>query len=63
MPLSDPAAIAAALDGFAPRLDEARAEALRLGRERYNWDIEKGALLASVEAAFARGGREALCRH
>jgi len=59
--LSDPTAIAAALDRLAARLDGARAEALRLGRERYNWEIEQRALLASVEAAFSRGGREARC--
>jgi glycosyltransferase involved in cell wall biosynthesis len=63
VPLSDPAVIAAALDRLAARPDEARAEAQRLGRERYNWDVEKGALLASVEAAFARSGGEASCRH
>ena len=63
VPLSDPTAIAATLDRLATGLDQARAEALRLGRERYNWEVEKGALLASVEAAFARGGREAPCRH
>ena len=63
VPLSDPTAIAAALDRLAARLDEARAEALRLGRERYNWEVEKGELLRSVEAAFARSGQEASCRH
>jgi glycosyltransferase involved in cell wall biosynthesis len=63
VPLSDPTAIAAALDRLAAGLDEARAEALRLGRERYNWDVEKGALLASVEAAFARSEQDAPCRH
>src|SRR6478609_8404327 len=62
-PLSDPTAIAAALDRLAAGLDPARAEALRLGRERYNWEIEQRALLASVEAAFSRGGREAPCSH
>jgi glycosyltransferase involved in cell wall biosynthesis len=63
VPLSDPAAIGAALDDLAARRDDARAEARRLGRERYNWEIEKGALLASVEAAFARSGQEPSCRH
>lgn len=62
VPLSDPSAMAAALDRLAARLEGARAEALRLGRERYNWEIEQGALLASVEAAFARGRRGATCR-
>jgi hypothetical protein len=32
---------------------EASAGAWRLGRERYNWDIEKGALLGSVARAFS----------
>jgi glycosyltransferase involved in cell wall biosynthesis len=53
VPLSDPAAIAAALDRLAAGLDAAKAEALRLGRQRYNWEVEQTALLASVEAAFA----------
>jgi glycosyltransferase involved in cell wall biosynthesis len=55
VPLSDPLAVATAVDRLAGRLDQARAEALRLGRERYNWEVEKGALLASVGAAFAQG--------
>jgi len=62
VPLSDPTAIAAALDRLAAGLDAARVAALRLGRERYNWEVEKDALLASVETAFARGGRRATCR-
>ena len=33
--------------------DAARAHAAHLGRERYNWDVEKKALLASVDRAFA----------
>ena len=32
---------------------EASASAWRLGRERYNWDVEKAALLGSVARAFA----------
>jgi glycosyltransferase involved in cell wall biosynthesis len=58
VPLSDPAAIAAAIDRLAAGLDTAKAHAARLGRERYNWDVEKKALLASVDRAFA----EAPCR-
>ena len=34
------------------------ANAVRLGRECYNWHVEKKALLTSVDAAFA----EAPCR-
>jgi len=54
--LADPTGIAAALDRLAGAPDErsaARDMAWRLGRERYNWDVEKGALLGSVELAFA----------
>ena len=54
--LADPQAMAATLDRLAgtPSVrDEARACAWRLGRERYNWDIEKNVLLDSVARAFA----------
>lgn len=54
--LADPTGIAAVLDRLGGVLDEqsaARDAAWRLGRERYNWDVEKGALLGSVERAFA----------
>lgn len=61
--LSDLQGMAMALDRLAGRLAEARAAATRLGRERYNWEVEKGALLASVEAAFARGRQGTQCRH
>jgi hypothetical protein len=54
--LADPAGIAAALDRLAGNLDAARAEAFSLGRERYNWEVEKHVLLNSVAAAFE--GRE-----
>lgn len=58
--LADPAGIAAVLDRLAgssqARL-EARHEAWRLGHDRYNWEVEKAALLGSVERAFA--GRRA----
>ena len=60
--LAAPDAIAAVLDrlaGSPEARSEARDRAWRLGRERYNWDVEKGALLASVERAFAGGGRVA----
>jgi hypothetical protein len=53
VPLSDPQAIAAAIDRLAAKLYAAKAHAAHLGRERYNWDVEKKALLASVDRAFA----------
>jgi hypothetical protein len=59
--LADPGAIAATLDelGDSQRLAEAKATAWRLGRERYNWDVEKKVLLQSVAAAFEGDGRPA----
>ena len=54
--LADPAAMAATLDDLAGSRSaraEASASAWRLGRERYNWEVEKGALLGSVARAFA----------
>ncbi len=54
--LADPAAMAATLDDLASSpaaRAEASASAWRLGRERYNWDVEKTALLGSVARAFA----------
>ncbi len=54
--LADPRAMAATLDqlaGSATARAEASARAWRLGRERYNWDLEKAALLSSVARAFA----------
>jgi glycosyltransferase involved in cell wall biosynthesis len=56
--LADPAAMAATLDDLAgslPARAEAQASAWRLGRERYNWETEKAALLASVARAFEAG--------
>ena len=52
--LADPAGIAAVLDRLAApdERSAAREMAWRLGRERYNWDVEKKALLSSVERAF-----------
>ena len=55
VPLSDPQAVAAAIDRLASGLDAAKAHATRLGRGRYNWEVEKMALVASVDAAFAEG--------
>jgi glycosyltransferase involved in cell wall biosynthesis len=58
--LADPASMAATLDDLAgspaARADAA-ASAWRLGRERYNWEVEKAALLGSVARAF--GSRQA----
>lgn len=56
--LTDPEGIAAVLDRLAGSSEaraEARATAWRLGRGRYNWDVEKGAFLSSVARAFADG--------
>jgi glycosyltransferase involved in cell wall biosynthesis len=53
--LADPAAMAATLDelaGSPARRAEASASAWRLGRERYNWETEKAALLGSIARAF-----------
>lgn len=54
--LADAAAMAATLDdlaGSAAARAEASACAWRLGRERYNWEVEKATLLASVARAFS----------
>ena len=51
-----PLAMAATLDDLAgspAARAEASAGAWRLGRERYNWEVEKAALLGSVARAFA----------
>jgi glycosyltransferase involved in cell wall biosynthesis len=54
--LAEPDSIAAALDRLAApsNLVPAKQSALRLGRERYNWDREKGILLDLVAKAFAQ---------
>jgi hypothetical protein len=54
--LADPEGIAATLDRLAASpeaREEARAGAWRLGHDRYNWDVEKAALVDSVARAFA----------
>jgi hypothetical protein len=58
--LSDPDGIAAALDRLAPApiLAAAKETAAKLGRERYNWDREKGILLDLVAKAFAHRDRD-----
>jgi glycosyltransferase involved in cell wall biosynthesis len=61
--LDAPETMAAALDKFVPTLAASKAEAARLGRERYNWDIEKKVLLQAVAAAFERRVKEPACRH
>ena len=53
--LTDPDGMAVTLDRLAGSPDaraEASASAWRLGRERYNWDVEKAALLGAVAQAF-----------
>ena len=53
--LADPDGMAAILDRLAAsslEKSQASTEAWRLGRERYNWDFEKSALLKSVARAF-----------
>jgi hypothetical protein len=59
--LSDRDGMARQLDWLATvpqALAEAKAEAWRLGRERYNWDVEKNVLVEVVAAAFERRIRE-----
>ena len=59
--LADPAAMACALDrlaGSPDSLSRAKATASRLGHQRYNWDVEKRALISSVERAFAQRMKE-----
>jgi glycosyltransferase involved in cell wall biosynthesis len=55
--LSDPAAIARALDLWASQPElyaDARTTAWRLARERFNWEHEKQLLLESVASAIGR---------
>jgi hypothetical protein len=55
--LADPEGMARVLDRLAMEpgvLAEAKATAWQLGRQRYNWDVEKKALVASVTSAFDR---------
>jgi glycosyltransferase involved in cell wall biosynthesis len=55
--LADPAATAARLDaalGDRGELAARRATAWRLGRERFNWEVERNVFLASVAAALER---------
>ncbi|WP_428663411.1 hypothetical protein [Reyranella sp.] len=61
--LADPVGMAVALDRLSGNLGVARAKALRLGYERYNWEFEKEGLLASVAAAFERRRQGTACRH
>jgi hypothetical protein len=48
--------------GRAQQLAAAQAAAWKLGRERYNWDVEQEILLQSVAAAFSRRDEEPACR-
>ena len=53
--LADPAGMADTLDRLAESpaaRGEAAASAWRLGRDRYNWEVEKGTLVAAVDRAF-----------
>lgn len=59
--LADPAGIARALDALPARQVEARATAWRLGRQRYNWEVEKGALLEAVARAFDGAKEKRAC--
>ncbi len=55
--LTDCEGMARTLDHLAGSPSEraqASAHAWRLGRERYNWDVEKASLVGSVDRAFAR---------
>ena len=54
-PVDDAEALAANIDHLLDdpaRLAAARAQAFRLGRERYNWETEKDKLLATVARSF-----------
>jgi glycosyltransferase involved in cell wall biosynthesis len=54
-PVDDAEALAAILDRLLcdpGGLAAARAEAFRLGRDRYNWERESGALLAAVRRSL-----------
>ncbi|MGQ0456060.1 MAG: glycosyltransferase [Hyphomicrobium sp.] len=56
-PVDDAAALARLIDGILgspSRLACARANALRLALERYNWETEQVRLVAEVEAVFAQ---------
>jgi len=64
--LAEPAAMAAALDllcGTEGALEEARATSWRLGRERYNWEVEQRFLLAAVGKAFEAARTDESWRH
>jgi glycosyltransferase involved in cell wall biosynthesis len=58
--LDDPSAMAAELDDLVQpaALATAKMEAAELGRQRYNWDEEKSALLKVVASAFERSGKK-----
>lgn len=58
--IASPEAMAATLDRLAApaELAIAKSAAWRLGRERYNWDREKVALLETVASAFGRRAQE-----
>lgn len=54
--MKDPAALAAALDGYLlnpDRLASARAHAWRLGQDRFNWEVERESLTTVIEQVLA----------
>jgi glycosyltransferase involved in cell wall biosynthesis len=56
----DAPSLAGAIDAYltsGARLAAARATAFRLGQERFNWDIEKCALIACVDRALTDSGK------
>lgn len=64
--LADPEGMARALDALAGSpdiLEQAKATATRLGLARYNWGVEKNALIRAVASAFDRQDGNNAWRH
>ena len=64
--LAEPAAMASALDLMCDTegaLEEAMVTAWRLGRERYNWEVEQRLLIAAVAGAFEGASAGPSWRH
>lgn len=56
-PIDDAVGLAGAIDLYLrnpERLAEARSLAWRLGQEKFNWEVERGAFLDAVDGALAR---------